>query len=334
MRLLVLATLLLATSTACAGNPAVVDVGEGGVTVRYLWMTYEFPLDYVALRGYENIPTPTPDPARLPTLTPSHPQLTPTPTADSTPNVPAMLSTEEFFDDHTLAQHLGRRVSLLVTVGGFRESWGSMVLWNDIGTRTSVATEIGCHFPDGWARTNVERLETWTYDWETVVVATGKLLNPEVSRLGSIGAEERARSSGLQDCIFEPITTPIPTPTPIPVLVSSATLTADEWYEDSTLSLYFGQIVAVEGTLGEFRHHRGLVWVSGDPVSVGIAGVICHFYDGWAAANEDFLWDLRESETTVRATGRLIEPTKKIGVQPAEQARSTGLYDCTLDRIN
>lgn len=48
---------------ACAGNPAIVEVGESNVSVRFLWLTYEAPLDHVTIRGYENIPTPTTSPA-------------------------------------------------------------------------------------------------------------------------------------------------------------------------------------------------------------------------------------------------------------------------------
>ena len=72
MRLLVLTSLLAVASLACAGSPALVEVGQDGVTIRYSWMTFPVSLEYVTLRGYENIPTPTPDPAATvqPTATP------------------------------------------------------------------------------------------------------------------------------------------------------------------------------------------------------------------------------------------------------------------------
>ncbi len=88
MRLLFLAFLLLATSVACAENSAVVQVDEDRITISYSRMTYEFPLGHVTLRGYENIPTPTPDPeaAAQPIGTPfltnaPHPRLRDTPPA-------------------------------------------------------------------------------------------------------------------------------------------------------------------------------------------------------------------------------------------------------------
>lgn len=101
MRLLVLTSLLAVASMACAGNPALVEVGQDGVTIRYSWMTFPVSLEHVTLRGYENIPTPTPDPAAteqptatpfptIPAPTPAQPTLTPTPTPVPSPTPTTM----------------------------------------------------------------------------------------------------------------------------------------------------------------------------------------------------------------------------------------------------
>ena len=75
----------------------------------------------------------------------------------------------------------------------------------------------------------------------------------------------------------------------------------------------------------------GHVGVIGE--EVGITSVLCYFPDGWAAANEEFLWELQESDAEIRATGQLREPEHKVGVMPAELIRSGGLNNCTLERV-
>ena len=132
MRLLIILALLLAL-IACTDNPADVRVDENTITIY----GYTFPLDAIVIEGYENIPTPTLDPARLPavtsvpmpTLPPTMPPPTQTPTATPIfaptpgmyPSDPVNTSVNWYyegpecphgFDNCTDTPTLGRRIAI------------------------------------------------------------------------------------------------------------------------------------------------------------------------------------------------------------------------------
>ena len=92
----------------------------------------------------------------------------------------------------------------------------------------------------------------------------------------------------------------------------------------------------------DFNEYRTVVWQSLEGFSKeegAFNGARCWFPNGWAKANEELLWDMRNNEHTVLATGTLSasEDPLPFGMHPdaaVEDVRNKGLSDCTLRLLN
>ena len=135
--------------TACANNTVDVRFDEEAITI---W-GFTVAKDAVTLHGYEHIPTPTPAPERpYPTAV-----TTRSPTAVS-PGTATKLSEEHWFDDLALPQYFGSTVHVEGFIDFFRE-YRTVVWWVN-EQHSDSPSGIRCNFPKGWARGNVELLET------------------------------------------------------------------------------------------------------------------------------------------------------------------------------
>lgn len=196
MRLLIILPLLL-TLVACTDNPASVRIDEGTITIY----GYTFPLGAIVIEGYENIPTPTPDPAATaepigmpPPTTPapmisqptSTPRPTPTPTSAPTPT-PALSAEEDLaiawfqalgYDyEYRIAEF--EEAGLADVAASFLQKVGMVVAkfetdgFSDYGAAYCRVMDSG-YWPEGWALTlppehraqtpaeaEIERAETW-----------------------------------------------------------------------------------------------------------------------------------------------------------------------------
>lgn len=143
-----------------------------------------------------------------------------------------------------------------------------------------------------------------------------------------------------------PTRTPTPAPTDAPddeyVQDSRVTISGDDWGDDSVLSQYYGRTITVQGFIDGFSEYRTVVWqnLRGYGKKEGLFnGARCWFPNGWAEANEELLWDMRNNEHTVLATGTLSAPDDPLpfGMHPdaaVEDVRNKGLSNCTLKPLN
>ena len=105
-----------------------------------------------------------------------------------------------------------------------------------------------------------------------------------------------------------PTPTERPTPTLTPMPQPAARLTHVEWLNPTVFSQYFGQNIALEGTLVGFNEGRADLWLH----EYGVTGnddlsVSCNFPDGWARANAEMLYAWRDQETPIIAMGKMAE---------------------------
>ena len=205
MRFATLVCLLGTLFLACANDPADVRFGDGTITIY----GYTLPLENFRIHGYENIPTPTLDPAQLPAATAiPTPELTQMPSATETPtptplpptprDAVATLSAADWLDDTVISQYYGQVVSVPGVLGGFRHSRG--LVWNFDGGSAGVF----CNFPDGWAGENEELLWDWV-DNQVPIVATGRIMSSDSPPIGK-RAPDHARDEGLLDCSLASLT--------------------------------------------------------------------------------------------------------------------------------
>ena len=169
MIVLVVAFLMLFASVACAESPATVEVGEDSITVRSFWMSYTVPMEYVTIRGYDNIPTPTGQPPQttlgptaMPVPTPQPTTtLIPTPTPQPTPTTMEDLAITWFTEvgyeyeyDITQLEDAGvvnARTTYLREVGVVVAKFEAAG-FSDYGVARCKVTDTD-HWPQGWAMT-------------------------------------------------------------------------------------------------------------------------------------------------------------------------------------
>ena len=207
MRPLALVVLLAVACVACVGrdgSPAVVEVSEGRVTIRHSGLTLAVPLEHVILHGYENIPTPTANPAEPPNPTPE-PTATraPTPTSSvagssAVPEGSLVFSSQQEWMDAISPENYGRSAQALGSIDFFRES--RTVIWYH-DNRGGVNCRFPRHGDSLWAVENEEFL--WiAVNNKLPVVATGKLHDGEDVPFGTT-AESHVRETGLWECTLE-----------------------------------------------------------------------------------------------------------------------------------